>query len=959
MKVLFAVNNEEISESIVKKYQKKYKEIISYKNVYYFNAILKEIQKDKSYNRIVISEDLEQFTNSSYEQMDKFIFDRLDSISDEASNMKGEDIPIILICTDRRRKSEEILVKLFGIGIYNAIIGEDRSLDEVCRLINKPRLKKEAKNYYLIDSEEVSYKSENENDVSEIEIQNILAHFKRLGKNEAKYIESYENIAQQYNDNQLKVISKFLPLNVRAVLEESSAKYQQVMAFNKSVSKDLRKPKGQGDNSGLSQKLLTNPKRNTQLDSPIIIPSSMNSAQNVRKLTRKVNEVSNVQNPVQKEIPSEVKTQVPNSVPTIEEARIEDKIDQLIPDNTQNVTNVEFEDIENIQPINEPVQSVIPNEPVAQQELSQIRLEEIEQDAPILPGGIDVAEPTQVEQMQTEQVQNVVPEQPKRGRGRPRKYPVVPESDKPKRGRGRPRKYPIPEELKEPEEEGFMTLPSMEDPIDDELESLSPISNITEFESLDNNIQEPVETEQTYNEPVSNDNLFEQAYNEPVSNDNLFEQAYNEPVSNDNLFEQTYNEPVSNDNLFEQTSDEPASNDNVSQENYNEQKPTSNWYDEPEEIDSDESEMLPGIGETSENNNNMQYNYQPNNRNEEDFESRQTLYDEEIEPIKPIIQNNPQPNRPIQPIVPNVNDNYSYSENTHVDLNDVLTGNKKVVSFVGTSKNGTSFIVNNLAEILSSVGINVAILDTTKNKNAYYIYTKNEEDLRRVAMSSISNLANGIASGIRVNNNLSVYTSLPNEDTGIENVQTVLETLVKSHTVVLIDCDFNTPKGYFSAAQEIYLVQTMDVLTIQPLTAFLKELIVENIIDEQKIRVIINKYVRIKGVSEKEIIGGMAYYNDPAMTYQTELFDKGTVKYITIPFEEETYTRYLQGLINCEISLKGYSKMFIQNLKQLESMVYPTTTDKIEYRPPALDNAGSSNFSSSMNSTLDKMKRNY
>ena len=46
MKVLFAVSNEEISEAIVKKYQKNYKEIISYKNVYYFNAILKEIQKD-------------------------------------------------------------------------------------------------------------------------------------------------------------------------------------------------------------------------------------------------------------------------------------------------------------------------------------------------------------------------------------------------------------------------------------------------------------------------------------------------------------------------------------------------------------------------------------------------------------------------------------------------------------------------------------------------------------------------------------------------------------------------------------------------------------------------------------------------------------------------------------------------------------------------------------------------
>ena len=102
MKVLFAVNDENISTSIVKKYQKEYKEIISYKNVYYFNAILKELQRNKSYDRVVISEDLEEFTSSSYEQKDKFIFDRLDNISDEAISTTGVDIPIILISSERR-----------------------------------------------------------------------------------------------------------------------------------------------------------------------------------------------------------------------------------------------------------------------------------------------------------------------------------------------------------------------------------------------------------------------------------------------------------------------------------------------------------------------------------------------------------------------------------------------------------------------------------------------------------------------------------------------------------------------------------------------------------------------------------------------------------------------------------------------------------------------------------------
>ena len=50
MKVLFAVNNEEIAETITRKYQEEYKEIISSKTVYYYNAInfLPSIKQKKS-----------------------------------------------------------------------------------------------------------------------------------------------------------------------------------------------------------------------------------------------------------------------------------------------------------------------------------------------------------------------------------------------------------------------------------------------------------------------------------------------------------------------------------------------------------------------------------------------------------------------------------------------------------------------------------------------------------------------------------------------------------------------------------------------------------------------------------------------------------------------------------------------------------------------------------------------
>ena len=285
MKVLFAVSNENISDSIVKKYQKDYKEIISYKNVYYFNAILKEIQRDKTYDRIVISEDLEPFANNDYEAIDRFIFDKLDSISDEATDTDGGDTPIILICSDRRAKSEQLLVKLFSIGVYSALLGQDRSIDEVCKLIRKPRTKKEAKIYYKIESEDAKYQEENEDTVSEVEIQNIRAHYKKLGKNEEAYVESFNNIAAQYTDSQLRVIVKFLPLNVKAVLETNSPKYQSIMSFaGGSVAKQVKKETKKED--AIKIDFIENQLNKPKMTKPVIVPSAVNS-DSVTKLSRK------------------------------------------------------------------------------------------------------------------------------------------------------------------------------------------------------------------------------------------------------------------------------------------------------------------------------------------------------------------------------------------------------------------------------------------------------------------------------------------------------------------------------------------------------------------------------------------------------------------------------------------------------------------------------------------------
>ena len=318
---------------------------------------------------------------------------------------------------------------------------------------------------------------------------------------------------------------------------------------------------------------------------------------------------------------------------------------------------------------------------------------------------------------------------------------------------------------------------------------------------------------------------------------------------------------------------------------------------------------------------------------------------------EPANQNNYMPNYNTKEIE---NTNMQYYD---VNLDSLLSGNKKVVAFVGTSKNGTSFLVNNLADVLSKKGINVAVLDLTQNKNAYYIYTKNEEELRRKAYSSIQNLARGAVDGIQVNKNLTVFTTLPGEDEGINEYGNILKTLVQNYSVVLMDCDFETNYGYFKNAQEIYLVQSFDILTIQPLTAFLRNLKSKNILDPQKLRVVLNKVLRVRSVTERTIIGGMAYYNDPAMSFMTELFDKDNVKYCSIPFEEQTYSRYLEGLVNCEISINGYSKNFLASLDKLSNMVYPLLSNSAN--SGKLNSYNSNGFSSNMNNTLNKMKNNY
>ena len=1060
MKVLFAVSNESISEGIVKQYQKEYKEILSYKNVYYFNAILKEIQKDKTYDRIIISEELEPFASNNYEAIDKFLFEKLDNISDEAQDSNGQETSIIFICTDRRTKGSSFLVKLFSIGVYNALLGNDRVKSEVCKLINKPRIKKEAKMYYKIDAEDAKYNQSNEKEVSELEIQNIRSHFKKLGKNTERYADSFNNIAMQYTDEQLKIIINCLPIEVKAVLEEESPKYQEMMSASggiRGVRNNTERNKEEERRTGIRMDLIDSV--SNKIDKPIIIPSSVKKVKpsvksddvtgskviptpkkveddddiideddfiEMEKLNRQpvknnvVRHTNTVQNPsVKSQTPNASQVSKPNTVkPVVNKVQKEEPIlpgfdeeDEILPGFEDVVDDeIPMTDFENV----EDDEIVLPqfNDVIDDDAFSLPDLEEDEEEE--LPKveekeDLKINNTFEIEEDDTQEISNE-----KRGRGRPRKTPID-MTPKPKGKRGRPRKVAIGDENILPgfdEEEEKISLPGFDDEIEED--TLPGFENEEEeilpgFEDEEEEIVPEFEDEEEEVLPGFEDEEeevlpgFEDEEEEIVPE---FEDEEEEVLPG---FEDEEEEALPR---FEDEEEEVLPGFEDEEEEVlpgfedEEEESLPGFEDEEEEslpgFEDEKEEILPGFEDVEEYTEEVSL---PDLDELDDLDDTdEILPGMDIEPIddeESIIPgleyNNSKPVSEIEETVlpgmgfedevvnntpkaeyniPNNYEQYTNKNETNAvvesvkskvdysmsSLNSLLTKEKKIVAFLGTTKNGTSFLINHLGLLFSSLGINTAILDMTKNKNSYYIYTKNEEELRKIAYTSISKLQNGYVEGIRANKNLTVYTALPNDGKDYSNAEPILSTLVQNYSLILIDCDFDTDPSYFVSCQELYLVQSMDILTIQPLTAFLKDLKGKGVLEPEKIRVVVNKEIKVRGLTSKLIITGMSSYNDPSMSYMTELFNKDAVKHCVIPFDENACSKYMENVAKgTDLTLNGYSKPFVRNLRNLGDMVYPLTSKQTYEKKsaPVNQDYSASAFSNSMNNTLNQMRKKY
>ncbi|MEG2348482.1 MAG: hypothetical protein RSB67_02410 [Clostridia bacterium] len=245
---------------------------------------------------------------------------------------------------------------------------------------------------------------------------------------------------------------------------------------------------------------------------------------------------------------------------------------------------------------------------------------------------------------------------------------------------------------------------------------------------------------------------------------------------------------------------------------------------------------------------------------------------------------------------------------------------KKIVCFVGAPKAGTTFCINAIGTCLARNKVKTAIVDVTRKRDTYTIYTYDNEGKRNIAAESLRYASNGMNEPL-VYEKLSVYTGVPGEDRKTYNAGIAVDTIMQHNNVILVDADFTTPADYFRLCQEIYIVQDMDILNINQVTLFLRDLKSRGI-PMNKIRVIINKHVKC-ALTAKEILNGIATYASYDLKMFDELFNADSIPYYILPFDTENYKKYIEMVYKYSNKFNIFTDDFKENLTKIINAIYP------------------------------------
>ena len=864
MKVLFAIRDDNnIVDTIVRKYQRDYNKKIVYKEVKNFTAILRELQQNNNYDRIIIGDDIDQKINKS-ENKSKLILTKLKSIKSRA--LKNEkQIPIIFLSDNNK-----ITKYLYELNIYNGIIGTDITKKRIYELMLNPRNKLQAKEYYKINEEVVNKNKKTVEKVNKKNIENkikkdekniakseknkitdtnkdksnksvsnvekTIKYLNQVGLSEEKYVKKFDNICSKLSKEELQIIIKSLSLRTKKILKNNSSKYNKLTSITEKNNEKSEKTKVNEDGTGKRGR--GRPRKEKNEEEPVVKRKRGRPRKTVEKIEDNELIKKNVEENKEKKAKAENKK------------KIEEKSKKIKKEKNEN----NEDDLEEDELLNKEKKLKTKNKEKIKDNLDEINENKVEDDE---------------FELDKKDIYNYAEDDDDLDLDEDNEEDIEDDDD-----------LDLDEDDEEDIEEDDNHLDLDEDDEDD-----------TEDDNdlnLDENDEDDTENDALSKKENTNNSL---TINNNVKDDEIFD-------LDDNDFYDDKNAKSSenkNDDDFVFDVDDEKSDDEDSDNSLN---LVSDTDDDILSLDDDDLKVDDnqiGINQPGQFSGIRNKNYNPN-------------YD-------------------ISRQINEINGNTD-NEMTEGVKKIIIPNEKKIAAFVGAHGNGTSFIINNLALLLSEQGIKTAIVDLTKNKNSYYIFTQNEERLRAIAYSCFEKLKSGISDGIIMNKNLTVYTSLPNADSEIENKETAINTLLSEFSLVLFDCDTETDQEYFEIAQEIYLVQSLDVLTIQPLTTFLKKLKMNKLLNEEKLRILINKDLRVNELNERKLISAMSVYNSPDTTYQLDLFNRDKIGYLTIPFEEKNYSKYLDELADCKLTIRGYSKNLISSFNKLAKFVYPINGKK-------------------------------
>ncbi len=255
---------------------------------------------------------------------------------------------------------------------------------------------------------------------------------------------------------------------------------------------------------------------------------------------------------------------------------------------------------------------------------------------------------------------------------------------------------------------------------------------------------------------------------------------------------------------------------------------------------------------------------------------------------------------------------------------DVPKDYRKTVIFVGAPKAGTTFCINAIGTYLARKKVKTAMVDMTRKRDLYTIYTYDNTGKRNIAGDSLRYASSGKNEPL-IYDKLSIYTAVPGEDRKSYNPNLLVDTVSKNNNVVLIDADFSTPLDYFRLAQDIYIVQDMNILNVNQITMFLREL-KQRGIGMEKVKIIINKYVDCS-LTTKDIVDGIATYTSYDLKMFDELFNPKRTQYFVLPFDVENYKKYIDMVYKYSNKFSTFTKNFQDNLNEIINTIYPTKGD--------------------------------